>query len=107
MGGKTLVPDPIFSKNQPVYSGVGEQQVMDFVASITGGVPATRTFSYKVGTDTVEGQVWNLGEAKVTLRPEARSTQELGPHWTVEIKSESVYRGKPGKEQAIEFKFLP
>ena len=107
IGGNTLKPDPLLSKNQPVYSGVSEQQVKDFVASITGGAQPSRTFSYKVGTDTVEGQVWNLGDAKVTLRPEAKSTKELGPHWTVEIKTGTVYRGEPGKEKAIEFKFAP
>ncbi|MFN3295558.1 hypothetical protein [Caldimonas sp.] len=53
------------------------------------------------------GQTWTLSDgSKVTLRSQASSTQQLGPHWTVEIKSDTVYRGKPGKEQAIEFKFL-
>lgn len=101
IGGRTVTPDPALSKNQPVYSGVSDADVMNFVNSITGGVQPSATFEVRGGT----GQAWILSDgSKVTLRSDAKSSQQLGPHWTVEIESDSVYHKKPGK--AVEFKFL-
>lgn len=107
IGGRTVTPDPALSKNQPVYSGVSDADVMNFVNSITGGSTPTKSIPYTVGERTATLQVWDLPDGtEVVLRPDARSTQQLGPHWTVEIKSDTVYRGQPGKERAIEFKFI-
>jgi hypothetical protein len=101
IGGRTLTPDPALSKNQPVYSGVSDAEVLNFVNSITGGAQPTATFNVRNGT----GQNWVLPDgSKVTLRSDARSSQQLGPHWTVEIKSSTVVH-QNGKDP-VEFKFL-
>ncbi|MFN3417690.1 MAG: hemagglutinin repeat-containing protein [Caldimonas sp.] len=103
IGGRTLTPAPALSKNQPVYSGVSDAEVLNFVNSITGGAQPSHTFG--VNGVPNAGQTWSLSDgSKITLRSQASSTQQLGPHWTVEIESASVYHKKPGK--AVEFKFL-